>query len=341
MFLRKLALMNPVQFLASHAIKILIRRFNLPNTLLSLFTVLYHTSYRLIRSHGIYQVFKLLFDIKKFVGTYRGDPATAYVALREFLGDRHSPLLIHSFIREIIPYLHSCLPVDGTVYVVFNYFFVGLFTTVLKPVIKYSFKVSLGLILGSLGIIWNESLSSITYLKDFSVYILDTIESYSNFRFPKINLPSHTTTVSVQDFSKPKITTNTIPVDFTPVPEGLDSDYESGVNKTSYIFSFLGVALLGITASIGILIITDHYAHETVQNVPLLHTITESVYSIWDSVTNYFSTNVNVDSNDSAGAISRVSSTDSTKTITNSNIPDQVLTPPASRPVTPVPDDSY
>lgn len=338
MFLRKLALMNPVQFLSSIVIKMLIKRFNLPNTLLSLFTVLYHTSYKLIRSHGIYQVFKLLFDIKKFVGSYRGDPAIAYVALRQFLGNRHSPVLIHSFLSEIIPYLSSCLPVEGTVYVLFNYFFVGLFTTVLKPVIKYSFKVSLGLILGSLGIVWNESLSSISYLKEFSVYILDTIESYSNFRFPKLNLPSHTTTVSVQDFNKPKI--NTIPVDFTPE----DSEYESGVNKTSYIFSFLGVALLGITASIGILMITDHYAHETVQNIPLLHTITDSVYSIWDSVTNYFSTNVKVDSKDSAGipdAISRVSSTDSTKTITNSNIPDQVLTPPASRPVTPVPDDSY
>lgn len=338
MFLRKLALMNPVQFLSSIVIKMLIKRFNLPNTLLSLFTVLYHTSYKLIRSHGIYQVFKLLFDIKKFVGSYRGDPAIAYVALRQFLGNRHSPVLIHSFLSEIIPYLSSCLPVEGTVYVLFNYFFVGLFTTVLKPVIKYSFKVSLGLILGSLGIVWNESLSSISYLKEFSVYILDTIESYSNFRFPKLNLPSHTTTVSVQDFNKPKI--NTIPVDFTPE----DSEYESGVNKTSYFFSFLGVALLGITASIGILMITDHYAHETVQNIPLLHTITDSVYIIWDSVTNYFSTNVKVDSNDSAGipdAISRVSSTDSTKTITNSNIPDQVLTPPASRPVTPVPDDSY
>ena len=74
MLLRRLVLMNPVQFLASYTIKLLIRRFNLPEALLSLFTVLYHTSYRLIRSHGIFQVARILFDIKNFLGSYSGNP---------------------------------------------------------------------------------------------------------------------------------------------------------------------------------------------------------------------------------------------------------------------------
>ena len=331
MFIKHLALMNPVQFIASTSIKFLIKRFALPETLLGLFTVLFHTSYKLIRTQGIYSVFRVLVDIKNFIGSYEGTPNNALPRLIQILNERHSPFIATKFINELAPILHKCLPVGTSVYVIFNYFLVGLFTTVLKPIIKYTFKFTAALILGSLGVIWHESLSSISYLRDFSLNILDYIEHHTNFKFPKVD----------KDLVPTKETINPIHVSNIEVT----NDTIQEVNNTATLFTICSILLIGVVGAVSLIVVSDYYAHETVKDIPVINTVSDSIHSIWNSISNFYhSINFNQSDNPGSGsnlpdAISRVSSGDSDKTITN--LGEQIITPPSTRPSTPVPNDNY
>ena len=206
-----------------------------------------------------------------------------------------------------------------------------MFTTVLKPIIKYTFKFTAALILGSLGVIWHESLSSISYLRDFSFNILDYIEHHTNFKFPKVD----------KDLVPTKETINPIHVSNIEVT----NDTIQEVNNTATLFTICSILLIGVVGAVSLIVVSDYYAHETVKDIPVINTVSDSVHSIWNSISNFYhSINFNQSDNPGSGsnlpdAISRVSSGDSDKTITN--LGEQIITPPSTRPSTPVPNDNY
>jgi hypothetical protein len=47
-------------------------------------------------------------------------------------------------------------------------------------------KVSIGIILSSIGIIWNESLQSIVILKEYATYVIDAIENNSTIKIQRV-----------------------------------------------------------------------------------------------------------------------------------------------------------
>ena len=85
MFIRHLALLNPIQFIANTTIKFLIKRFDVNTVAFTLINVLYHTAKSLISSVGIFPTLRILRDIRKFLSTYDGKIDQSYFELINFL----------------------------------------------------------------------------------------------------------------------------------------------------------------------------------------------------------------------------------------------------------------
>ena len=85
MFIRHLALLNPIQFIANTTIKFLIKRFDVNTVAFTLINVLYQTAKSLISSVGIFPTLRILRDIRKFLSTYDGKIDQSYFELINFL----------------------------------------------------------------------------------------------------------------------------------------------------------------------------------------------------------------------------------------------------------------
>ena len=343
MFIRHLALLNPIQFIASFAIKSLIKRYDMPTIIFSLIDILYHTSYRLISTVGIFPVYRILRDIRKFLANFDGSNSKAISELQKFLTERHSTFLVETFIQNLTPVFNKCFPVKYGLYYIYDFFFIGFLTTILKPVLRYIIKFLLGLVLSALGIIWNESLSSISYLKDFSIYIIEYIEAHSNFGIPRFDRVPLDTNPSVNPAQTqpilPVVTTEevNIPNEEQKIPED--------VQNTGTLLAFLGIILVVTVGVVTVIGVTDYFAHETVQNIPGVNAIADTVHVIWnttyDSITNYFKgpKHIPEPGTFNPDAITRSSSGESDITIRDYKT--QTFTPPASRPDTPLPSNDF
>ena len=78
MFLAKLLMLNPIQFIANTTIKFLIKRFNVNAIAFSLINILYHAAKSLVGSVGIFPTIRILTDVRKFLTTFEGSPAAAH-----------------------------------------------------------------------------------------------------------------------------------------------------------------------------------------------------------------------------------------------------------------------
>ena len=102
MFIRHLALLNPIQFIANTTIKFLIKRFDVNTVAFTLINVLYQTAKSLISSVGIFPTLRILRDIRKFLSTYDGKIDQSYFELINFLNppSAHTTPFTTPFSRE-------------------------------------------------------------------------------------------------------------------------------------------------------------------------------------------------------------------------------------------------
>lgn len=116
---------------------------------------------------------------------------------------------------------------------------------------KVFLRFGIGSIFSTLGILWSESLQSISYLKSFAYLVKDWIEMISDIKIPSIkdsnNLPDDTNSVGL---------------------------------------SILGLIILGIVGSIALLCITDYFYPGNINSIPYLgdfiHSINIKLTSIFD-----------------------------------------------------------
>ena len=259
----------------------------------------------------------------------------------------------------------------------YQIFIIGMIATFIKPIIKYIFKLILGLIITSICILCSDYLSSFGYLKYISLSIIDFLDSHSFFKLSKL-LPLDTPNSIINkdlpldnniEVSNPIIEVTKHNSDVAkPVVEVTDpnvnklfrSEYvtknniNTEINNTSSLYTNIGLVCLGVIGAIGLIMVSDHFAHDTVQNVPIVNTIADSVHTVWNNITGYFHKPDPSDlespkyirpSNyvvDSPEAISRLSSTQSGNTITQEQLDfyyqeaQRIITPPESRSITPV-----
>ena len=339
MFLRHLILFNPVQFIASFVIKTLIKRFNLPLKVLSLITVLYHYSYSLVGNIGIVPVARFLIDLRRYLKTITPTTTTHRFGenLMEFIMSRgHNPYLGLTALPYITGILMDCLElgkkntisstsIAGLIFV-YDFFIMGFFATMVKPLIKYIFKFCVGLLLSAIGVLWNDSFTDILNLKVYAALIIDYFEKLTSIRIPRF------TSMSILE------TKNNLPeVDTIP--------YDEEYSKTTSWFSIAGLVLLGLVGVIGVIAVSDYYAHETVKNIPVINTLADCINIAWHHLMDYFSPPSPKSGPSLPEAISRTSSGGSDITVTDSrtgtdirfNVDYGTITPAPSRTPTPIP----
>jgi hypothetical protein len=198
-------------------------------------------------------------------------------------------------------------------YFIFALFPIGM----VRPITYYIFKFTLDTILTALGIALNETLSTLTYFKSFSEFILSLINPFL-FVEPIINLPSN--------------------------------------DSTGSWFTIIGTCLLGADILILALCVADSFTatHDTIRNLPGISTILDLIYSLYHTIHDYLFGFSNPGSGGSADPISISNSGSSTASAgSNITITDARTSRPynftnlptldISRPVTPLmlPTDSH
>lgn len=111
--------------------------------------------------------------------------------------------------------------------------------------------------LGSVGVLLNESLSAIPFLKESAIYFVEGFEKLTDFKV----LKSQTAEVIN--------------------PNNFEGEFE-GYNW----FNIAGLAMIGVVASVLLLCVADYYAYDTVKDLPVLGNLVNSMHGVWDSITN-------------------------------------------------------
>lgn len=116
-------------------------------------------------------------------------------------------------------------------------------------------RTSLGFLLTSIGIVWNNSFNNV--LVDFADTILSSFENKSGFRIPRFN-------------------------------EVLEDEIvEEDLTKTSYFINVLGVAVLGVVGVCLTIGIIEYNVPNTFNNVPVIGSTIEyikDIYYIWTNL---------------------------------------------------------
>ena len=180
--------------------------------------------------------------------------------------EKINPVVLKTLFEAISPHWDICLkknfPLFKNIFNIFAFFFsLGL----LRPIGFKLIKFTLGSILTSLGIAFNEALSTISILKSMSDYILSIIPVIPMFKnlFESLTLKDKTDKIKLvlnkDNYNKIKLN-NTI-------------------EDTSSLLSIIGIIVLGAGTIIILIITSDYIAPTFIRSVPGIETILDSLYS--------------------------------------------------------------
>lgn len=125
------------------------------------------------------------------------------------------------------------------------------------PITKWIIRLVVGLIFSALGIIFNEHLAAIPFLKDFALAVINLLDNY---------LPLHF-------------------LSYTS-PTGELDNIELGPEATSKIY-ILGAVLVGLVTTLGLLVVTDIYYPGFTDSIPVLNHIVHGAHEFCSSIYSY------------------------------------------------------
>lgn len=233
---------------------------------IAFFSLLFTTTQALYSSIGILPTLRVLNRIRTFI---LSPSALQHLnsGLRLILEATNlSRTQITYVIKSLAPLLTECLKFPAKFkkgFTIFNFFLV---LSLLGPFTGFLFRTTLGLVLSSMGIVWSESLSSITMLKDISIQVLSSLESWSGLRIPGVGSISNASSASGADVS---------------LPSGVEG-------KEGFLFSFLGIILLGFVLSLFGIGTIEYFYPDTFHNVPVLGSLIDLVKDIYHIFYNVF-----------------------------------------------------
>lgn len=175
-----------------------------------------------------------------------------------------NPFVQENIRRTVFTCLRDCLRYSRPV----NQMFYILLTSIIFKSVKiftyFIFKYFIGIVLFSLGIFWNDSLSGFTVLKKFSNFIIGFVESYFSFNFPRtgVNATSNYITSNLK----------------------LEPEVQIDPKNYSYIPTTLGLILLGSVGLILGVVLLDNSYPEIFDNIPVVHTASEQIINAFDLI---------------------------------------------------------
>lgn len=199
-------LLNPIQRISIFFIKKLAKHFNAPGVFIVLFKFLYSTTPALISSVGLIPVIRVLWSFRRFI-TQGYNNINNLQILYPYLNS----YVINTLIQPITPIIKKCLKYPDIFKNFFNYYLILISFRIIKPLFIKLIKWCLGLILTSIGVLWNESFQSISILKDLSFNIIDFLESHTNIHIPRLDIKTIKTIktdINLDESNKREITSN-------------------------------------------------------------------------------------------------------------------------------------
>ncbi len=260
-------LFNPLRYLAKLIVKTLFNRLGINNGIYLLSANIISTSLILFRTVGLFPTLRVLYYLGSAIR--RNIPLEVF---RNLYFDRLNPVVFNTLINAIKPYYHIVGNYVGYSFIYHWFIFPLVASACLKPLVIYTFRFSIGALLSSMGIIWNETLAALPYLKDSALFIIDFFESFIHISIPKVNQPIE----SVE---------SNLPVESTQPIESLNLDE---LKDTSNFLSFIGLILLSFVGLIFIVGLTDYYHPEFVKDTPVINTIADNNHSVLDYIKSWF-----------------------------------------------------
>lgn len=239
----------------------LARRFNAPNVFIDLFKILYSTTPALISTVGIIPVVRVLFHFRRFINQGYNN-INNLQNLYPFLNS----YVINTLIQPITPLIKECLKYPDIFKRFLNFYFILISFSFIKPLIFKIIKWSIGLTLTSIGVLWNESLQSISLLKYLSLNIINFIESYHLIQIPKLNINN------IEDINQ---------------NSNLKESKNNNKEINSNLFTYLGLYLIGLSSIILVMIASDYIAPELTRSVPYVGNILDNIYNGFHSIYNW------------------------------------------------------
>ena len=310
-----------IEPIAVWVIKFICRRMTFPASLTNMASNVFSIARNNIRTQGLIDTVHTLVRINQELQR-RGQ-------LNNIINTRNmNPLVFQAFEQVLSRNWGQCLAFADSIN---RYFYLYTFGTIVasSPILFFKItKFGVGIILGSMGIMLNETLSSIPYLKSFAFSVLDFVQNHSNFVFFKNTIKSGQ-----------EIVENIKPI----LPSKDKDEYIPKSNINPY--ALLTLVVCGIVIFSCSLVAVDYTFPNVIHNVPVLGKYTEFIQSTMDSFTSwvnsFFSSNnnntnaqlpqvqpqpqpqIHQNSNIVAEAISRSSSGDSVRTI----VPGDIVSP--------------
>jgi hypothetical protein len=172
---------NPINILARLLVKTTIRLFNWPRVFSLVFSGITSILYTSISSAGFIPTMRSIWAIRRAI-LIGGSSALTVLENNPYV----NRVVISSITPIIKPYLNECVKNANAfsifhILTMFYYVFVSL-----TPGLFFLLRFGFGLVLSSLGILWNESLSTIKILKWGGETIISFVEDKFSFSFPRV-----------------------------------------------------------------------------------------------------------------------------------------------------------
>lgn len=281
------------------------------STFIRIFKALFSIIPSLIMTVGVIPTMSVLLKLRTYL--MRG---ITFPDLRLLLNN-YNPVVVRNILDVISPDWDKCLKNVTLFKNLFNVYLAFVSLGLFRPILSKIFRYSIGLFLSSIGIAWNEALSSYAVLKSISDYVLSffpDVVSLKNIITTSYNIKDNNLEIEKPIYS-----------------------LEINEDNTSWLY-ILGLFILGSSAVIIMLCAGDYVAPSIIRSIPGLETILDSIYYSGNNILSWFSS-VDKPSPDLPKlpepinipeVISRSSSGSSSSTITPP-------TPPVSRAGTPLP----
>lgn len=261
---------NPTHFIARFVIRQLVIRLALPNNIYLMFSSLYSLSNLLVSSAGFIPTIRVLNSIRSIIINYNGRVSLTrlHTLFRSLDTASLNPFVLQNIRTAVFTSIRECLKYSRPV----NSFFFMILSSVLFSSFKYMLssilKIGMSIILFSLTIFWNDSLSSFILLKSFSNFIINNLENLFSFNLPRTGINA----------------ADNIP--------SLNKEVNIDPNSFSYYPSIFALIFLGTIGILGGIVFLDHTHPELLSNIPVIHTISESITSgfnyIYNTISNRF-----------------------------------------------------
>jgi hypothetical protein len=247
---------NPINILARFVVKTAIKLFNWPKVFNLIFTGVNSILFTSISSVGLLPTLRTVWALRRAIAI---GGSGALVLLQN--NPRLNPHVVNTLIPIIKPCLTDCVNNTLKFSIFHTLSMIYYIFTSLTPGILFLGRFTTGLVLSSLGILWNESLSAVFSLK----YLAETVISFLEDKL---------------DLSVPRLENNTPSItDNTPIDNTSTVDPTSEVNNTSTSLFMIGLYLVaGVTVFAGIVAL-DIYNPDVTSSIPGIRNILDGFYS--------------------------------------------------------------